>query len=113
MANFLDVALSAYNIKCAACPRELVRGNDAEVRVFAVEHIKGLEFEAVFFVGIDRLAERHPDLFEKFLYVGATRAATFLGITSETPRLPDTLAKLQPTFVNRWSSDTVNAPLTP
>ena len=30
------------------------RPND--VRVFDIQHIKGLEFEAVFFVGVDRLA---------------------------------------------------------
>jgi hypothetical protein len=46
-------------------------GQDNDVRVFDVQHIKGLEFEAVFFIGIDRLAERQQDLFEKYLYVGA------------------------------------------
>jgi hypothetical protein len=45
--------------------------------------MKGLEFEAVFFVGINRLAARIPDLFHRFLFVGVTRAATYLGVTSE------------------------------
>jgi len=31
-------------------------GNENDVRVFDIQHIKGLEFEAVFFVGVDRLA---------------------------------------------------------
>ncbi len=48
-----------------------------------VRHIKGLEFEAVFFIGVDRLAERMPDLFDRFLYVGVTRAATYLGVSCE------------------------------
>jgi UvrD-like helicase family protein len=46
-------------------------------------HIKGLEFEAVFFVGTDRFAERLPDLFDRFFYVGVSRAATYLGVTCE------------------------------
>jgi DNA helicase IV len=54
------------------------------VRVFDVQHIKGLEFEAVLFVGLERLAQRYPDLFEKYLYVGATRAAMFFGMTTGT-----------------------------
>lgn len=58
-------------------------GDNLEVRVFDVRHIKGLEFEAVFFVGIDGLAERLPDLFDRFFYVGASRAATYLGVTCE------------------------------
>ena len=58
-------------------------GDDLEVRVFDVRHIKGLEFEAVFFVGIDGLADHLPDLFDRFFYVGASRAATYLGVTCE------------------------------
>jgi len=56
-------------------------GQDNDVRVFDVQHIKGLEFEAVFFVDVDELAERLPTLFDRYLYVGATRAATYLGLT--------------------------------
>jgi DNA helicase IV len=51
--------------------------------VFDVRHIKGLEFEAVFLVAIDCLALQMPDLFERFVYVGTTRAATYLAITCE------------------------------
>ena len=46
-----------------------------------LEHIKGLEFEAVFYISLDQTIGAHPDLFAKFLYVGATRAATYLGVT--------------------------------
>jgi UvrD-like helicase C-terminal domain len=48
------------------------------VRVFDIQHIKGLEFEAVFFVGVDELAARLPDLFDKYLYVGTSARASFL-----------------------------------
>lgn len=57
------------------------RSLEGQERVFDIQHIKGLEFEAVFFVGIDGLAQRIPDLFQRFFYVGGTRAATYLGLT--------------------------------
>ncbi len=72
------------------------------MRVFNVQHIKGLEFEAVFFVGIDKLAEKYPDLFEKYLYVGATRAATYFGMTCEKD-LPKKLGSMQNIFQEKWS----------
>jgi hypothetical protein len=72
-------------------------GDDLEVRVFEVRHIKGLEFEAVFFVGIDRLADRLPDLFDRFFYVGVSRAATYLGVTCEG-RLPPGLERVRGHF---------------
>jgi superfamily I DNA/RNA helicase len=62
-----------------------------------IQHIKGLEFEAVFFVGIDRLAERIPDLFHRFFYVGVTRAATYLDVTCEGA-LPKQLEPLRSNF---------------
>jgi hypothetical protein len=76
--------LNERNIPIVGYKGGLVVGDAREVRVFDVQHIKGMEFEAVFFVGIDQLAKRVPDLFLRFLYVGATRAATYLGLTSET-----------------------------
>jgi DNA helicase IV len=72
------------------------------VRVFDVQHIKGLEFEAVFFVDVDKLALERPDLFDKYLYVGATRAATYLGLTVSGPMLPDKLAPLADAFTSDW-----------
>jgi superfamily I DNA/RNA helicase len=78
-------------------------GDAREVRVFDIQHIKGLEFEAVFFVGIDRMAERMPDLFQRYLYVGLTRAATYLGITCDST-LPSALDALRQYFgpVRGW-----------
>jgi len=66
-----------------------------------VQHIKGLEFEAVFFVGMDRLAENKPDLIDKYLYVGATRAATYLGIACENT-IPEKLEALRSRFSDGW-----------
>lgn len=94
--------LAERNIPIAGCKEGKVVGDQREVRVFDVQHIKGLEFEAVFFVGIDRLAERIPDLFSRFFYVGVTRAATYLGLTCEE-RLPADLEPLRPHFgVDGW-----------
>lgn len=89
--------LEARNIPIVGCKEGRVVGDDQEVRVFDVQHIKGLEFEAVFFIGIDRLADRIPDLFQRFLYVGVTRAATYLGLTCER-ELPTQLEPLRPNF---------------
>jgi hypothetical protein len=75
--------LSGRNIPIMGYRGGLVVGDEREVRIFDVKHIKGMEFEAVFFVGIDGLADRIPDLFLRFLYVGVTRAATYLGLTCE------------------------------
>ena len=104
LAEALNEALSAHNIRVIACPAGQVVGQDNDVRVFDVQHIKGLEFEAVFFVGVDKLAVRHPHLFDKYLYVGATRAATYLGLTCSTPALPERIVSLEKQFVSKWDS---------
>ena len=51
--------LAERNIPLVGCKEGHVVGDAREVRVFDIKHIKGLEFEAVFFVGIDRLAARN------------------------------------------------------
>ena len=101
LADALGEALTNQNISVVACYGGQVRGRDNAVRVFNAQHIKGLEFEAVFFVGIDRLAKSYPELFGNFLYVGATRAATYLGLTCEQ-ELPDSMMELGEVFGERW-----------
>lgn len=101
MADSLNLALEDDNIRVVACPRGQVMGNDNDVRVFDIQHIKGLEFEAVFFVSIDQLARMHPSLFSKYLYVGATRAAMYLGITC-MESLPKTMEPLRGQFSSGW-----------
>jgi len=101
IADALNAALADENTQVVACPKGQVMGQDNDVRVFDVEHIKGLEFEAVFFIGIDRLANLHPQLFDKYLYVGTTRAATYLGVTCDDV-LPATISTLRPMFITNW-----------
>ena len=97
----LSKELSEENIRVLPCPNGQVIGQDSDVRVFDVQHIKGLEFEAVFFIGLDRLAQSQPDVFDKYLYVGATRAATYFGLTCEQG-FPKSLAGLERCFERNW-----------
>lgn len=101
VADDLDAVLQDVSIRVVACPKGQFIGQDSDVRVFDVRHIKGLEFEAVFFVGIDRLAAIHPELFDKYLYVGSTRAATYLGVTCEG-KLPTSIEAVRPLFTETW-----------
>lgn len=68
-------------------------GDGGAVRVFAAEHIKGLEFEAAFFHDLGQTAARFPDLADKLLYVGLSRASLYVGITvlGPPPRVLDLL----------------------
>ncbi|WP_277981135.1 ATP-binding domain-containing protein [Sphingomonas phyllosphaerae] len=102
LAAGLSDVLEERNIRAVACPDGQVMGQENDVRVFEVEHIKGLEFEAVFFIDIDRLEKREPDLFDKYIYVGATRAATYLGMTCSDPVVPASLSHVQHLFGERW-----------
>ena len=97
LSTCLNEALSDKNIQAVACPMGKVMGQDNDVRVFDIQHIKGLEFEAVFFIDIDELSGENDDLFDKYLYVGATRAATYLGIACKNG-LPEKLAPLYAEF---------------
>lgn len=97
LVELIHPRLAEHNIPVVGCKDGRVVGDNLEVRVFDVRHIKGLEFEAVFFVGIDRLAERLPDLFDRFFYVGASRAATYLGVTCDG-HLPATLEPVRGHF---------------
>ncbi|MCY4355937.1 MAG: ATP-binding domain-containing protein, partial [Gammaproteobacteria bacterium] len=80
MAKNLTALLEDINLMAVACEEGKALGEGTDVRVFDIQHIKGLEFEAVFFAGVDQLATEKPDLFDRFLYVGTTRAATYLGL---------------------------------
>lgn len=101
VADALNVALSEDNIQVIACREGQAVGYESNVRVFDIQHIKGLEFEAVFFVDIDQLATLHPSLFEKYLYVGTTRAATYLGVTCQGT-LPSAIESLRTHFRQNW-----------
>ena len=101
VADALNAALAEHNIQVIACREGQAVGQESNVRVFDIQHIKGLEFEAVFFVGIDQLATLHPALFDKYLYVGTTRAATYLGVTCQGS-LPSAIESLRTHFCQDW-----------
>lgn len=103
LAEQLDRVLIENNLRVVACSKGQIVGQDSDIRVFDIQHIKGLEFEAVFFVGVDGLAEKHPTLFDKYLYVGATRAATYLGLTCNQ-KLPSVIEPLRLQFTSNWSA---------
>ena len=104
LADALNQQLEENNINVVACPKGQVMGQEMDVRVFDVQHIKGLEFEAVFFINIDKLAAEKPALFDKYLYVGTTRAATYLGLTCAND-FPVAMKSLRHHFENRWVRD--------
>lgn len=101
VARTLGEALTEQNINVVACHNGQALGQENDIRVFDVQHIKGLEFEAVFFKDADRLAELYPDLYDKFLYVGSTRAATYLGVTC-LGTLPFAISDLRTLFSPDW-----------
>lgn len=103
LAELLSKQLADDNVRAVACRDGQTMGKENDVRVFDIQHIKGLEFEAVFFVGVDRLASSQPELFDKYLYVGTTRAATYLGMTCDGP-LPGALEPLRAMFGEHWMS---------
>jgi DNA helicase IV len=75
-------------------------GNSSRVRVFPVSAIKGLEFEAVFYVDLDIMARLHPDLIDKYLYVGLSRARSFLGVTYKQ-KFPKELEEIKHHFMEQ------------
>ncbi len=98
----LRKALEKYNINVVPCPMGQATGQDNDVRVFDIQHIKGLEFESVFFVSIDDLFIKNPELFDKYLYVGVTRAANYFGCTCKFD-LPKKIENLRSHFKSKWS----------
>ena len=101
LAEAVNAKLSEHNIRVVPCLKGQAVGQEGHVRVFDIQHIKGLEFEAAFYVGIDQLAKKYPSLFDKYLYVGATRAATYLGMTCEA-NLPKDIEGLRAHFGINW-----------
>lgn len=102
LTDQLDRQLAKTNLRARAYSAGNAIGHSQDVRVFSIEHIKGLEFEAVFFADVDRLAEAQPELFDRYIYVGATRAATFLGLTCSAPRMPDELVGADLSYGQSW-----------
>lgn len=72
--------LMAEGIEVEKCPDGKI-GDGHRVRVFSVDYLKGLEFEGVFLLDVDRIENKRPALVDKFIYVAVTRAAMYLGLT--------------------------------
>jgi len=101
LTKHLNALLENSDRSAIPCKDGKVMGSDSDIRVFCIDHIKGLEFEAVFFVNLDHTIGANPYLFAKYLYVGATRAATFLGITFAND-IPLEVRPLEKHFVDSW-----------
>jgi hypothetical protein len=67
--------------------------SDTQVCVYNIKTIKGLEFEAVFFVNLDCISVQDDSLLQKYLYVGLSRASYYLGI-SYKEKLPESVGFL-------------------
>jgi len=106
LADALNDVLVDLSLTAVPCFRGQTIGTGNDIRIFDVQHIKGLEFEAIFFVGVDELASQAPDLFDRYIYVGATRAATFLGLTCSGDELPDRLAPVADLLRDDWRTVT-------
>ncbi len=64
-----------------------VTGSKQEIRVYPINVVKGLEFDVVFFHNIDS-AGFNDETIKRYIYVGVSRAAFFLGATM-TKEMPD------------------------
>ena len=80
---------------------EVINGSDGNVlasknniRVYPIDVVKGMEFDVVFFHNIDKVSA-DPDLVKRYIYVGVSRAAFFLGVTmsKEMPEISKYLQK--------------------
>jgi len=90
-----EPAIQECGIPVEACDQGRTIGRRSSVRIFSVEYIKGLEFESVIFHDIDTLqSSTNADLLGKFLYVGISRAAYHLALTSST-ELPRNLHSIK------------------
>ena len=77
-------------------------GSDTQIRIFPIQNVKGFEFEAAFFFGVDTLEKEDPEMFERYVYVGSTRAATYLAFIAEET-IPSVFRALDQTYAKDWS----------
>ena len=53
---------------------------ESHICVYPIDKVKGMEFDVVFFHNIDK-SDVNMDLLKRYIYVGVSRAAFFLGVT--------------------------------
>lgn len=71
--------LENAGIDVKVCSDNTLEG-EKTLRIFPIDQVKGMEFEAVFFYDIDDIEE--TSLINKYLYVGLSRASMYLAVTS-------------------------------
>ena len=71
--------LDKAGIEVKVCSDNTLEG-EKTLRIFPIDQVKGMEFEAVFFYDIDDIEE--TSLINKYLYVGLSRASMYLAVTS-------------------------------
>lgn len=71
--------LEEAGIEVDDCSKGNALSSKDTVRIFPIDLVKGMEFEVAFFHNIENLTS---ELAERYLYVGLSRAAFFLGVTS-------------------------------
>ena len=92
-------SLFRVGIEAVACVDGKILGDKNNVRVFDLNHIKGLEFEAVFFYDFDSVSKNSSSSIAlNNIYVGLSRATYFSAIISNTD-LEDELEFLNNLFV--------------
>lgn len=60
-----------------------VLASSNQIRIYPIDVVKGMEFDVVFFHNIDN-SKVDSDLIKRYIYVGVSRAAFFLGVTFTT-----------------------------
>ncbi len=83
-AESLGEHLYDSSIDVEACATGRVIGDLNKVRVFCIEHIKGVEFDSVIFCDIDQITSEKANLIDKYLYVGLSRSKRHLSISVES-----------------------------
>ncbi len=108
MADRLKEAdiVKSRGLAVEGCPDGVLSRSDVRIGVYPTDCVKGLEFEAALLTGIDTMERQDRRLFGTRLYVAATRAVRFFGVSCR--KLPPRLESLRDQFCEHW----VDAPLT-
>ncbi len=91
----LNPGLTQHGFVVEKCTEGKTSEEPSRIRIFSIDYIKGLEFDSVFFISFDKVEK--PELLDKYLYVGLTRARSFLGVTYEN-EFPPSLGNVHQYF---------------
>jgi hypothetical protein len=97
VAASLTEALTDCQVKAVVYRENEIPEEDSPIHVINLKWLKGLEFEALFLLDLDKLVTSLPDLYRQYLYLAISRAASFFGATCQEG-LPEALAYLAPSF---------------